>query len=207
ASMVASGTAVVGDISNTLITPQLFRDAGLSGVVFHELLGFNAPDPVGLVREAWARIDDARKNLAPEPKGTPGNPEEPLGTPLSFSVVAHAPYSVSPALFSAIAARARRAPLAIHLAESPGEVEFLRTGHGPIRNTLKALGVWTDTWRVPNCDPVQYVTDLGYLQPGTLVAHAVHVTDDGLERLRRARAVVVTCPGSNFWGGPGPPRL
>jgi len=207
ASMVASGTAVVGDISNTLITPPLFADAGLSGVVFHELLGFSAPDPQGAVREAWARIDETRKTLGSEHAGTPGNLREPRGTPLSFSVVAHAPYSVSPALFQAIVARAGRTPLAIHLAESPEELEFLRTGHGPIRRTLETLGVWTDRWRVPNCDPVQYVTDLGYLQPGTLVAHAVHVTDDGLERLRRAKAVIVTCPRSNLWVGAGPPRL
>ncbi|HKW01706.1 MAG TPA: amidohydrolase family protein [Vicinamibacterales bacterium] len=203
ASMVATGTAVVGDISNSLITPELFREAGLSGVVFHELLGFNAPDPVGAVRDAWARVDEIRRNLE-EPLGTAGNPWEPY---LSFSVVAHAPYSVSPALFTAIAARAGRAPLSIHLGESPEEVEFLRTGLGPIRRTLEALGVWTDAWRVPNCDPVQYVTDLGYLQPGTLVVHAVHLTDDGLERLRRARAVIVTCPRSNLWVGAGPPRL
>jgi cytosine/adenosine deaminase-related metal-dependent hydrolase len=126
---------------------------------------------------------------------------------VSFSVVAHAPYSVSPALFSAIVARAGRTPLTIHLAESPEELEFLRTGRGPIRRTLETLGVWTGTWRVPDCDPVQYVTDLGYLQPGTLVVHAVHVTDDGLERLRRAKAVIVTCPRSNLWVGAGPPRL
>lgn len=195
ASMVASGTVVVGDVSNTLITPGLFYEAGLAGVVFHELIGFSAPDPGGAVREAWARIDDARASL--------GGVEPPL----SFSVVAHAPYSVSPALFQAIAARAERAPLSVHLAESPEEVEFLRSGRGPIRRTLETLGVWTDTWRVPGCDPVQYVTDLGYLRPGTIVAHAVHVTDDGLERLRRARAVVVTCPRSNLWVGAGPPRL
>ena len=46
-----------------------------------------------------------------------------------------------------------------------------------------------------------------HLRPGTLVVHAVHVTDDGLERLRRAKAVVVTCPRSNLWVGAGPPRL
>jgi cytosine/adenosine deaminase-related metal-dependent hydrolase len=189
ASMTATGTVLAGDISNTLITPPLLAAAGLSGVVFHELLGFNATDPTTLVREAWGRVEQAR------------------AAGVSSSVVAHAPYSVSPALFAAIAARAGSVPLSVHLAESPEEVEFLRSGRGPIRTMLEALGVWTDTWRVPNCDPVQYVADLGYLQPGTLAVHAVHVTDDGLERLRRAKAVIVTCPRSNLWVGAGPPRL
>jgi cytosine/adenosine deaminase-related metal-dependent hydrolase len=203
ASMTATGTALVGDISNTLLTPPLFVAGGLSGVVFHELLGFNELDPAGAVREAWARVDEARRNLK-EPVETSRNPVEPQ---LSFSVVAHAPYSVSPALFAAIVARAGAAPLSIHLAESPEELEFLRSGLGPIRRMLETLGVWSGRWRVPECDPVYYVTELGYLLPGTLVAHAVHVTDDGLERLRRAKAVIVTCPRSNLWVGAGPPRL
>ncbi len=214
ASMTATGTALVGDISNTLLTPPLFAAAGLSGLVFHELLGFNEVDPAGAVREAWARVDEARRNLQ-EPQGTSRDPigtAEPRnhGTPephVSFSVVAHAPYSVSPALFAAIVARTGTAPLSIHLAESPEEIEFLRSGLGPIRRMLETLGVWTGRWPVPACDPVLYVTDLGYLRPGTLVAHAVHVTDDGLERLRRAKAVIVTCPRSNLWVGAGSPRI
>jgi len=72
---------------------------------------------------------------------------------------------------------------------------------------LEELGVWTDAWRVPGCDPVRYLSDLGYLREGLLAVHGVHLTDDGLERLRRARAVLVTCPRSNLWVGVGPPKL
>jgi cytosine/adenosine deaminase-related metal-dependent hydrolase len=128
-------------------------------------------------------------------------------TSVSFAVVAHAPYSVSPALLSEIARRRREAPLAIHLGESLEEVEFLRTGGGPIRDTLQMLGIWPDTWTAPHCDPLEYIHRLGYLQPGLLAVHAVHLTDDALARLRRAQAVVVTCPRSNTWVGAGVPRL
>src|SRR5690606_37543046 len=41
----------------------------------------------------------------------------------------------------------------------------------------------------------------------TLVVHGVHLTDDGLERLLKRRAVIVTCPRSNEWVGAGAPRL
>ena len=82
----ASGTGLVGDISNTLVTVPLLRKAAAPARVFYELLGFNTDDPVGLVREARARVDqldsargDVRVSLAP-----------------------HAPYSVSRALFVAI---------------------------------------------------------------------------------------------------------
>jgi len=196
-AMREAGTVLVGDISNTLVTPGVLADTGLGGVVFHELLGFNAPDPVNAVREAWTRIDREVQALA----------ARRASLPMTLTVVAHAPYSVSPALFAAILAQSRGAPLAIHLAESPEEVEFLRTGGGPMRRMLEELGAWTDTWRVPQCDPLQYIAELGYLRPGTLVVHAVHITDDGLDRVRQAGAVIVTCPRSNEWVGAGVPPL
>lgn len=191
--MRSAGTVLAGDISNTLLSPRVLDEAGIGGVVFHELLGFNAADPVRLVREAWQRVARVAATVA-----VPA---------LKFGVVAHAPYSVSPAFITEIARGADAAPLSIHLAESPEEIEFLRTGQGPIRATLESLGVWTDMWRVPACDPVTYVADLGYLQPGVLVVHGVHLTDDAMERLRRAGAVLVTCPRSNVWVGAGLPRL
>ena len=52
----ASGTGLVGDISNTLVTVPLLRKAATPARVFYELLGFNTDDPVGLVRKARARV-------------------------------------------------------------------------------------------------------------------------------------------------------
>jgi cytosine/adenosine deaminase-related metal-dependent hydrolase len=194
ASMREAGTVLVGDVSNTAITPRLLEEAGLGGTVFHELLGFNHLDPLGAVREAWARIDALDASRTSRSR-------------LSHSVVAHAPYSVSPALFRAIAAARREAPLSVHLAESPAEIEFLRTGQGPIRQMLESLGVWSGSWPIPRCTPVRYLDDLGYLAPGTLIVHGVYLTDDELDRLRDAGAILVTCPRSNLWVGAGPPRL
>ena len=195
ATLRATGTVLVGDITNTLMTPDILREFGLGGVVFYELLGFNAADPEAMVRDAWARVDSlGSSSVGPEPS-------------VQVSVVAHAPYSVSPALFRAIATRPSAAPRASHLAESAEEVEFLRTGRGSIRTALEDLGVWTDRWPTPGCDPVRYIADLGYLSRGTLVVHGVHLTDDGLDHLWRAGAVLVTCPRSNLWVGAGTPRL
>jgi cytosine/adenosine deaminase-related metal-dependent hydrolase len=201
-SMRATGTVLVGDVSNTMTTVGALREADLGGVIFHELIGFSAAAPGTLVREAWRRVDEWDERLAAAAgSGAPGPAR------IAFSVVAHAPYSVSPALFSEIARHARAAPLAVHLGESHEEIEFLRTGRGPIRNLLETVGAWTDQWRAPACDPVQYLAEVGYLRPGVMVVHAVHLTDQGLERLRHAGAVVVTCPRSNEWVGAGPPRL
>lgn len=189
-SMRATGTVLVGDISNTLVSPSVLAETGLGGVVFHELLGFNHPEPAREVREAWERVSAA--GAQPD---------------VRYSVVAHAPYSVSPSLFSEIARRAQDTPLTVHLAESHEEIQFLKTRSGPIRDMLERLGVWTDAWEPGESDPVQYLARHGYLREGTIIVHGVYLTDDGLEHVRRAGAVIVTCPRSNEWVGAGPPRL
>jgi cytosine/adenosine deaminase-related metal-dependent hydrolase len=194
---IDTGTVLFGDISNTLVTPGLIAASGASGVVFHELLGFNVQDPVPMVAEAQARLDRAMDETRLKSSG---------GT-LGARVVAHAPYSVAPALFRQLAARPGDGPLTVHLGESAEEIEFIRTGLGPLRGLLEDLGVWNDAWRPPGHGVVEYLATAGYLQPGLLAVHGVHLNDDDLVRLRRAGAVLVTCPRSNLWVGAGMPRV
>ncbi len=195
AAMAATGTVLVGDITNSLISPRVLADAGLGGVVFHELLGFDAAEPAQMVKRATSQAASEAAAVAH------------AHVPIHVTVVAHAPYSVSPALFREIATRASDVPLAVHLGESAEEIEFLRTGRGPMRDMLETLGVWTDLWPVPASDPVEYLHRLGYLQPGLLAVHAVHLTDEALARLAESEAIVVTCPRSNLWVGAGMPRV
>jgi cytosine/adenosine deaminase-related metal-dependent hydrolase len=193
-AMQASGVVLAGDVSNTLMSVPIWRAAGIAATVFHEMLAFNPLDPAAIVREAWDRVDALAAS-------GPGEP------PLDFSVVAHAPYTVAPSLFAEIVRRRRAAPLSIHLGESPEEIEFLRTGGGPMGSLLIGQGVFAPDWRPPGCDPVAYLDRLGYLVPGVIAVHAVHLTDGALERLRDADGYVVTCPRSNAWVGAGLPRI
>jgi cytosine/adenosine deaminase-related metal-dependent hydrolase len=202
----ALGTGLVGDISNTLAVVSALDALGVGGVVFHELLGFNGTDPHAQVRDAWARVDaieQRRRGALSDRSGPENDPRRRR----SFSVVAHAPYSVSPALFSEIARSAREAPLSVHLGESLEEVEFLHTGRGPFRELLEQLGVWSPDWQVPACGPAEYLRRLGYLQPGCLVVHGVHLTARDRALVREAGAVLVTCPRSNAWVGSGLPPI
>ena len=187
--LMDDGTAVVGDVSNSLLSAPLVAEANLASVVFHEVLGFNRPDAAADVQAAWARVDDA------------------VAAPARGTVVAHAPYSVSPALFGAIAAAKRAMPLTVHLGESRAEIEFLRTGQGPFRELLESFGVWTDVWQPPACDPVEYLDRCGYLKPGTIAVHGTHLDSGALARLRARSAVLVTCPRSNVWVGEGGPPV
>jgi aminodeoxyfutalosine deaminase len=204
AAMHAAGTALVGDITNGSITAPAIEAFGLGGVVFHELLGFNVADPHAVVRDAWARVE-AADHLHRE--AAAGTTRVATAPGCRYSVVAHAPYSVSPALFAEIGRAWREAPLSVHLAESIEEIEFLHTGRGPFRELLEHLGVWDGRWQPPAGGPVEYLRRLGYLHPGCLVVHGVHLTAKDRALLRDLDTVLVTCPRSNAWVGAGLPPI
>ena len=186
----ASGTCLVGDVTNTLATYDPLLDSELSAALFREVLGFAAPDPQALVEKVSGQIADL--------------------TPIAWlrpSIVPHAPYSVSPALLQAIARWSAGKPLSIHLGESAQELEFLREGTGEWRALLEALGMWNASWAVPACGPVEYLDRLGMVDEHLLAVHGVQFTDTELSRLATARATVVACPRSNRWTGAGIPPI
>ena len=190
----ASGTALVGDVSNTLVTVPLLRDAGMAAQVFYELLGFNDTD--GL-----ARVWDARTKLA-EHRGK--------HQAVRVALAAHAPYSVSPELFRAIRADIdgdSEHVSTVHLGESEEELEFVRHGEGPWRDLLDEIGTWNDEWRPHGGSPVEYLADLGFLDSRVLVVHGVQFTGDDLARLRSLGTTIVSCPRSNRHVGVGSPPL
>ena len=183
-----SGTALVGDISNTLASVDALRRSPLDGVVFNELLGFDNREPTGLLNRSLASI----KNYQ--------------GHKPRVSLAAHAPYSVSAALFKALreAADAHAlGPLSVHVAESEAELEFLRTGTGPWRDILELRGRWVSDWKPPAEGPIDYLDRLGWVQSDTLMVHGVHLTDHELERLAAAGTTLVSCPRSNIRTGAG----
>jgi aminodeoxyfutalosine deaminase len=189
----AAGTALIGDVTNTLATVGVLRDAAMPGRVFHELIGFAGIDAEGQVANARRAIDalsgpaDIRLSLAP-----------------------HAPYSVSPALFAAIRRDLDdRSPAvsSVHLAESPEEVELLQKGTGPWRVLLGELGVWNAQWQVPRSSPVEYLLELGFLDSSILVVHGVQLEGADLDRLRTHGVTLVSCPRSNRYVGVGSPPL
>jgi cytosine/adenosine deaminase-related metal-dependent hydrolase len=185
----AAGTALVGDVTNSLAACEAIADGGIDGVVFRELLGFGARDPARMVAEAASQLESI------------------AGSRLRASVVPHAPYSVSPALFRAIAAVAGDRPLSVHLGESPEEVQFLRDGTGAWRDLLVRLGAWNDAWEPPRCGPVEYLDRLGLVNDRLLAVHGTQLTFAELRRLADAGSTVVACPRSNRWTGAGVPPL
>jgi cytosine/adenosine deaminase-related metal-dependent hydrolase len=187
------GTAVVGDISNSLATSGPLAERRLAALVFHELIGFKAED-------AQKTVAEARQRLA----------SVPSNELLRHSLAPHAPYSVSPALFTAIRAELNRDPNArssVHLAESKAEVQFLKDGSGPFREFLTDLNVWDPTWVPPRCRPLEYLERMGFIDERMLIVHGAQLTDAELKKVAASGATLVTCPRGNIATHAGAPPV
>jgi cytosine/adenosine deaminase-related metal-dependent hydrolase len=192
ASLEESGTAAIGDISNTLTSIEPIAHSKLHAVVFRELIGFGAQHPEAIATQARADLD----RRPPFPR-------------IRLALAPHAPYSVSPGLFRAIAADSAThgTVTSVHLGESREELQFLQDATGPFRDLLERLKAWNPAWRAPATGPVDYLDTLGLLTPRTLVVHGVQFTDADLATLAKRRVTLVTCPRSNVWVGVGDPPV
>jgi len=187
------GTAVVCDISNTLVTFEPLARSALAGVVFYELIRFNAPDPRAFVEQASRQLDA----LMPTAQ-------------VRCSLAAHAPYSVARLVLREIhdaLARDPGLPCSVHLSESAEEVEFIRSARGPWRALLEDVGSWDPTFVAPGGTPVEYLDASGFLDERVLAVHGVQMTAADLERLAARGVTLVTCPRSNGHTGAGAPPL
>jgi aminodeoxyfutalosine deaminase len=190
---VRSGTALIGDISNTLVTVEPLAASPLAALVFYELIRFNAMGADRLVDEALTQLGAL-----------------PATYTVRVSLAAHAPYSVAPALFRAIKRASERRlllPYSVHVAESVEEVEFVRSGTGEWRRFLESMGSWDPSWIPPEVSPVQFLDECGFFGPRAVAVHGVQMAPEDLQRLAAADATLVTCPRSNAHTAAGAPPL
>jgi cytosine/adenosine deaminase-related metal-dependent hydrolase len=105
---------------------------------------------------------------------------------LQIAVAPCSPFSVSTDLLreSAGLARDKGVRLHTHLCETLDEADFCR--------------------RVHDCDPVEYMDQVGWLASDTWLAHAVHLDAAAHRRLGAAGTGVAHCPSSNARLGTGP---
>ena len=115
----------------------------------------------------------------------------------------HAPYSTSLALYqeTLALAGARGWPSATHLAESPGEVAFLKDGGGPFAGMYRALDVSADSFTPPGVSPVAYLDASDVLGGLGLAVHCNQTDEKDWERLRRAGVWVCLCPRTAAYFG------
>jgi cytosine/adenosine deaminase-related metal-dependent hydrolase len=186
-----SGAALVGEITNTGASWPLLTTGPLAYHLFYECLGFDLVSPFDL----------------PEKFPWFGRPE--VEAAAWVSAAAHAPYSVSAALFRAVAAwnTARRGPQTVHLAESRAEIDFLARGNGFFEGLLKRRGRWVPDFQPPGEDAAAYLDSLGFLGPRTLAVHGTRLSPADCGRLAGTGSWLALCPRANRYTGAGAPPV
>jgi aminodeoxyfutalosine deaminase len=180
----SQGVSALGEISTNLTERIDQLDTPLYGTVFQEALGWNP-----------ATVDQQLQSLKDIMY---------LQQPWLRGLSPHAPYTVCTELLTGLVqlAKERELPLAMHVAETYEELEFLATGQGAFRQMLERAGVWLDSfWQAPR-------TILHLLQhlaqvPRALIVHGNYLNQREQEFLAQQRRTmsVVYCPRTHHYFG------
>lgn len=163
------------------------RAMGVRGIAYRETFG---PDP-----------KDAEKSLALLKDHVAAMRERATDL-VRVGVSPHAPYSVSDALYAAVAqwAQEQRLPVAVHIAESADETSLVTRGAGSFAEFLHGRGIATPP---RGSEPLDVIAGAGLLRRDTLLIHAVELSAAGVTRIADAGCGVAHCPASNAKLGNG----
>ena len=159
--------------------PQL-AESGMAGTAYAEFFPHELGTPEEAVEHVFGKVRESREGLPPR---------------VGAHVSVHSPYTVDPrsSELAALKARGEGGRLAIHLSESPEEVEFVEHGAGGLTDIFGS-----NDWGGTGMRPVEYARKVALLGPETIAAHlATGVTDEDLEILRNTDTGVAHCPHSN----------
>jgi aminodeoxyfutalosine deaminase len=186
--MWASGTAAVGDISNSTLTMETKKISKIYYHTFIESFGFHPS-------RAERAFDIAQfVQFQFREKG------------LANCIVPHSPYSVSKSLFEKIKQNAiiEKSILTIHNQESESESEFYNKGTGAIINHLQNnLGIDTSHWQPTGKSSLVSVLEYLPAENQLLLVHNTFTKKEDLDELRKIRSTentfLVLCPNSNLY--------
>ena len=182
-----SGTSLLGEIATAGWNAMALPANGPRVVAFRELIGLK-PETADLqitLAEEWLRRESQR---------------------VTYGLSPHAPYSVAPELLrrSVDLAKQFDAPVAMHLAETRAELEFLAHGRGEFVEMLKSFGAWPEEGLPLGRRPLDILRTLADA-PRALVVHGNYLADDELDFIAaRPQMSVVYCPRTHEFFGHEP---
>ena len=100
-----------------------------------------------------------------------------------------APFSVSPELMKETAAQAKKWGVRMHT---------------HLCETLDEEAYCLEKYKLR---PIDFIESLGWMDSNVWLAHMVHVSDDEIKRLAKAKVGIAHCPSSNFRLGSGVPPV
>jgi cytosine/adenosine deaminase-related metal-dependent hydrolase len=185
---LGGGVTTLGDI---ITNPAAIHATAMDATCFHEVIGFSRARAESSLTALISRLESAAA-------ACPAS-DHPMPTQ---GISPHAPYTVSPLLLRPLVTLARRQnmPVAMHLAESREELQFLRDGTGPFQELLDERSMW-DPEAVPRgSTPHDYLLTLADA-PRALVIHGNYLDDDELDFLatHRDHMSLVYCPRTHAY--------
>lgn len=190
---VRSGITTVADVTDTGNSVEPASRAGLRGVIYREVSTMDKSQVSAAVDAAME--DVARWQEAVDP------------SLLTIGIAPHSPYSCHPALFKSVADRAGESdlPVAVHVAGSRDEYNFVKYGSSPLGQDYRAQSGWSEVpWLPTGVSPVQYMSQWGIFEvPNMLAVHCVHVDPADVDTLAKYDVAVAYCPRCNLKLGMG----
>ena len=177
----AAGITATGDTGSTGAAAAALAALGARGVAYQEVFG---PDPAQ-AEESLRGLEAAVEALLPL-----------ASERVRIGVSPHAPYTVSEPLLRGVVAvaSARGWRVAMHVAESPEEDQFVRHGAGPFADARRQRGISVEA---RGCSPLAWIRRTGLLDIRPLLIHCVTADGDDAVAIARAAATVAHCPWSN----------
>jgi 5-methylthioadenosine/S-adenosylhomocysteine deaminase len=182
---LCAGTTTLADSGPTGAGVMALSDAGLRGVVHLEAFGRDTGDAARAAARAMAERILSLETAA--------------GPRVTVGLSPHAPYSVGPDLWQALADDPDLGgrSWATHLAESPDECRLLAQGDGPLAEVFRENGWQPGRWPGSDGGPVSRLHQAGALRDGLVAAHCVRLGPDEPSLLAATGVAVAHCPESN----------
>jgi cytosine/adenosine deaminase-related metal-dependent hydrolase len=181
------GVTTFADTCDSGVAFDAMLDMGVRGIMYQEVFG---PDPAACGRALTELRDKVVALRARETQL------------VRVGVSPHAPYTVSDALFAAVAllAASERLPIAVHIAESREEARFVEQAEGVFADGLRARGIDVT---VRGSSSIELLESTGVLSARPLLIHCVRVSPEDVARIAASRSSVAHCPISNAKLGHG----
>lgn len=182
-----NGITTYADTCDSGVAFDAMIEAGVRGIMYQEVFG---PDP-SQCAESLAGLRGKIDTLASRQTEL-----------VRVGVSPHAPYTVSDALYAAVADYADREslPVAVHIAESDTEQQLVTRGDGIFARGLRKRGIDVQ----PRArSSMQLLNDVGVLRVRPLLIHCVRLDAEDVTLVRNSRSPVAHCPVSNAKLGHG----
>ena len=200
------GVTTLVEISRTESDAYITDTPGPRLVLLQEAIGFSQARATSALAAAEKRLEELdevihqAETFEPQPLGAKENVlgrEEWVAGKYRLGLCPHAPYTASPQLIRELVllAAGLEMPVAIHLAESPEELQLLAEGKGPFQEILEERGMW-DPWVIGRgSSPLDYLRMLTRAGK-SLVVHGNYLDHAALAMMARHAGAMslVYCP-------------